>query len=139
LSDDVTQVFKEYFARNRGPVPGDPSKKQPPDYGVSASLAGKVIDLTLTFRTGSAYCCYEWGCHLSLYEGKPWLWLRRELEVRGLIMPSLLNLHLSVVVENGALFFDMSRPLPSPRRRGWYAFAPVESREYQVAVAEGPA
>jgi hypothetical protein len=56
---DVTPVFRNYFARNRGPVPADPNKRQPPDYGVSASLFGEVIDLTLTFRTESAYCCCE--------------------------------------------------------------------------------
>src|SRR5437879_3212853 len=33
---DVTPVFAAYFARNRGPVPGDPDVRQPPDYAVSA-------------------------------------------------------------------------------------------------------
>src|SRR5262245_15441450 len=81
---DVTPVFASYFARNRGPVPGDPEARQPPDYGVLASLDGDRIDLALTFRAGSAYCCYEAGCHLDLLTGKRWEWLRRELSVRGL-------------------------------------------------------
>jgi hypothetical protein len=87
---DVTEVFAAYFARNRGPVPGDAEARQQPDYGVSATLDGGVIDLTLTFRAGSAYCCYEWGCHLALYEGKRWGWLRRELATRGVAAPDRL-------------------------------------------------
>jgi len=134
---DVTPVFAAYFARNRGPVPGDPEARQPPDYFVSASLDGAVVDLALTFRAGSAYCCYEWGCHLSLYEGKRWDWLRRELATREVPIPARLELRLAVVVESGSLFFDWSRPEPSRRGRGWYAFAPVEGQRYQVVVAEG--
>jgi hypothetical protein len=134
---NVTPVFAAYFARNRGPVPGEPDAWQRPDYGVSASLDGRVIDLTLTFCTGSAYCCYEWSCHLSLYEGKRWDWLRRELAAHGVPVPARLELRLAVVVETEALFFDWSRPEPSRRHRGWYAFAPAEAHRYQVVVAEG--
>jgi hypothetical protein len=94
---DVTPVFAAYLARNRGPVRGAPDARQSPDYGVSASLDGAVIELTLTFRAGLAYCCYEWGCHLTLYEGKRWEWLRRELSGRGLEVPPRLELRLGSV------------------------------------------
>jgi hypothetical protein len=46
-------------------------------------------------------------------------------------------LRLAVVVESGAQFFDFGRPEPSPRGRGWYAFAPEEARRCLVVVAEG--
>jgi hypothetical protein len=131
---DVTPVFAAYFARNRGPVPNTPDARQPPDYGVSASLDGGVIELALTFRAGSAYCCYEWGCHLNLYEDKRWEWLRRELSARGVEAPPRLELRLTVLVEAGALFFEFSRPDRS--HRGWYDFAPAEERRYQHVVAE---
>jgi hypothetical protein len=134
---DVTSVFAAYFARNRGPVPGDPDARRQPDYGLSASLDGGVIDLALTFRAGSAYCCYEWGCHLALSEGKRWGWLRRELAARGVLAPDRLALRLAIAIEAGALFFDFRRPEPSRRGRGWYAFAPAEARRYHVVVAEG--
>ena len=137
MAIDVTPVFAAYFARNRGPVPGDPDTRRPPDYGVSATLDGGVIALELTFRAGSAYCCSEWGCHLALPAGKRWDGLRRELAARGVPAPDRLELHLAVVVEAGALFFDFRRPEPSPGGRGWYAFAPDEARRYQVVVAEG--
>jgi hypothetical protein len=133
----VTSAFAAHFARNRGPVPGDPEARQPPHYGVSATLDGAVIELTLTFRSGSAYCCYEWGCHLSLHEGKRWDWLRRELSARAVPVPERLGLRLTVTVEAGALFFDWARPEPSPRGRGWYAFASADARQYTVVVAEG--
>jgi hypothetical protein len=134
---DVTPVFADYIARNRGPVPGDPEARQPSDHAVTATLDGGVIDLEMTFRSGSAYCCYEWGCHLALAEGKRWGWLRRELAARGVPAPDRLELRLAVVVEAGALFFDWSRPEPSPRGRGWYAFAPADALRYQKVVAEG--
>jgi hypothetical protein len=132
---DVTPVFAAYFARNRGPVPGDPGARQPPDYGVSASLDGGVVDLALTFRAGSAYCCHEWGCHLSPSKDKWWQWLRRELSDRGVEVPPRLELHLTIVVEAGAMFFEFRRPDRS--RRGWYDFAPAEECRYQHVVAEG--
>jgi hypothetical protein len=118
MAVDITPVFATYFGRNRGPVPGDSEARQAPNYGVSASFDGVGIDLGLTFRAYSAYCCYQWGCHLSLYEGKRWEGLRRELSGLNLELPSQLVLRLAVTVEPGAMFFDWSRPEPSPRGRG---------------------
>jgi hypothetical protein len=134
---DVSPVFAAYFARNRGPVPGDPDSRRAPDYGIRASLDGSSVALTLTFRAGSAYCCCEWGCHLNLYSGKRWERLRRELSARGLVPAGRLELHLTVIVEPGALFFDFSRP--DSARRGWYAFAPADAQRYLHVVAEGEA
>jgi hypothetical protein len=132
---DVSPLFAAYFARNRGPVPDDPDLRQAPDYGVTASLEGSAVALTLTFRAGSAYCCYEWGCHLNLRAGQRWQWLRRELSACGLVPAERLELRLAVIVEPGALFFDWSRP--DPTRRGWYAFAPAEAQRFHAVVVEG--
>ncbi|MGL4464993.1 MAG: hypothetical protein ACRDD1_02525 [Planctomycetia bacterium] len=101
-------------------------------------MNGPTIDLTLTFRAGAAFCCSTWGCHLPLYEGKRWDWLRRNLSACGLTPAPQLELRLTVVVEAGAEFFDWSHPLPSPRGRAWYAFAPVEGSAYQTNVVECP-
>jgi hypothetical protein len=131
---DVSPAFAAYLARNRGPVPGDSDLRQAPDYGVTASLDGSSVALTLTFRAGWAYCCNEWGCHLNLHAGQRWEWLRRELSARGLVPVGRLELRLEVIVEPGALFFDWSKP--DPTRRGWYAFAPADAQRYHV-VAEG--
>ena len=134
VSVDVTPVFAEYFAGNRGPVPNDPGSRQPPHYGIAANLDDRVVNLALTFLSAEAYCCGEWGCHLKLHPGKRWDWLQRELSNRGLEIPSQLELHLAVAIQPGALFFDWSRP--DPVRRGWYSFAPAKQQEYQVAVVE---
>src|SRR3954464_10192156 len=93
-------------------------------YGVAAALTGRVIELALTFRAGSAYCCSEWGCHLGLSGGRRWDGLRREVAAPGVPAPDELELRLGVVVEAGALFFALRQP--DPARRGWYAFAPAE-------------
>lgn len=133
---DITPVFSEYLARNKGPVPRNPELRQAPNYGVSATLKDSVIDLTLTFRSGSAYCCYESGCHLKLCDGKQWTWLHRELHVRGLATARPLELRLEIVVEAGSLFFDFTRP--DSNRRGWYDFATERDLRFQKVLIEGP-
>jgi hypothetical protein len=39
-------------------------------------------------------------------------------------------------VEDGATFFDLSKP--DPARRGWYAFAPAEAGRYGATAEEAP-
>jgi hypothetical protein len=134
LAVDVTGVLSELLAHNRGPDPLDPDRRQPPDYGVSASLEAGTLDVVLTFRSGAAYCCYEPGCHLGLLNGKRWDVLRRALAAHGIAAPLSLELRLTCVVEEGAVFFDFARP--DATRRGWYAFQPVAAHRFQVAAAE---
>jgi hypothetical protein len=134
MTVDVTPIFVACLARNRGLDPNDPDQRQAPNYGVSASFEGSVVNLTLTFRSGSAYCCFEYGCHLDLTANRRWEWLRRELSGRGLVVPPRLKLRLEVVVEEGAIFFDLSRP--DPTRRGWYAFAHSAAHRYHASVEE---
>jgi hypothetical protein len=131
---DIKPVFAAYFARNRGPVPADSAQRKAPNYGVRASLADNTIDLGLTFQAGSAYCCSESGCHLNLYDGRRWGWLRQELAALGIVSPLPIVLRLEVVIEEGSLFFDFSRP--DPFQRGWYAFAPASARVYNVLRQE---
>jgi len=73
---DVTPAFAVYLAGNRGPTLTDPSARERPDYGISASLDGAVLELVLTFRAGSAYCCGEWPCHFLLFPTRRWDRLR---------------------------------------------------------------
>jgi hypothetical protein len=134
MTVDVTSVFATYLAQNRGPDPKDPTGTRPSEYGVSAEWEDGVVRLVLTFLAGCVYCCMESGCHLSLFSTKRWEWLRRELSARGIQLPSRLTLMVEVVVEEGAIFFDYSRP--DPKRRGRYAFAPVASQRYHYVVEE---
>src|SRR5687768_6961128 len=117
---DVTPVLSELLALNRGPDPLNPDLRRRPDYGVSAALEADTLDVVLTFRSGSAYCCYEPGCHVDLLDGQRWDALRRALAAHGVAVPPRLELHLTCVVEEGAVFFDFAKP--DATRRGWYAF-----------------
>ena len=132
---DVTPAFAAYLARNLGPNPMAPDERQTPDYGVSSAIDGGLVHLDLTFRSGSAYCCTEWGCHLNLREGKTWDRKRQEHAKQGIAALERIELRLTVHVEHGALFFDWLRPEPS--RPGWFAFATAATSRYDVAIAEG--
>lgn len=131
MAVDVTSVLKGLLAANRGP---DPETRQSPEYGVAASLEGDVLDVVLTFKTGRAYCCMEWGCHLALFDGTRWDNLHQALGDSGVVAPSRLRLQLCCKIDEGAAFFDFSKPDRS--RRGWYAFAPTAAHEYKVGTVE---
>lgn len=135
MAIDISAVITALLAKNRGPDPYNPDVRQPPDYGIAATFDDGSIDLTFTFRSGSAYCCQEWGCHLGFTLGERWVKLREALSSRSIPVPDRLTLRLRCIVEDGALFFDFSRP--DPGRRGWYAFAAVPPTHYEVSVVEG--
>jgi hypothetical protein len=131
---DVALILKDLLAANRGPNPTDPESRLSPDYGVAASLEGNALDVVLTFKKDRAYCCMEWGCHLALFDGRRWESLHVALAKFGVVAPPSLRLQLSCKIEEGAVFFDFSKPDRS--RRGWYAFAPVAAHEYNVVTVE---
>lgn len=131
---DVTSIFTDYLAGNRGPDPNDPEHQQMPNYGIIAGLAGRVLEVELTFRSGAAYCCYESGCHVSLRDGQQWNDFRGRLAAQRIAVPPRMELLLTCVIEEGAIFFDFSKP--DPKRRGWYAFAPAAAHRYQARAAE---
>ena len=134
MANDVTSVFVEKLARNRGPHPDDPDCTQASEYGVLASLEGRVLDVVLTFRSGVAYCCFESGCHLALFDGQRWHGLRRVFTAQAVVAPQQLELHLSCVIEEGALSFNIFKP--DPTRRGWYEFESATKYQYNVSVLE---
>lgn len=132
MTVDVTTAIAAYLAGNRGPTVADPDARERPDYGLSASLDGAVIDLSLTFRAGSAYCCAEWPCHFLLFPTRRWDRLRRELSALGLDPPSRLGLSVKVVVEAGTLFLAPRRSWRTPA-----ALVPSKAFRYQETVTEG--
>jgi hypothetical protein len=133
LAVDVTPAFVAYTATNRGPTPTDPDARERPDYGLSAVLDGGVIELTLTFRAGSAYCCGEWQCHFMLFPTRRWEELRRVLLATG-VEPAGRRLELRVegVIEEGALFLLPRRSRDTPA-----GLAPAKAFRYRQVVTEG--
>jgi hypothetical protein len=129
---DLTPAFVAYLAGNRGPTPTDPDARERPDYGVSARLDGTAIELLLTFRAGSAYCCCEWQCHFHLFPTRRWDRLRQELLALGLDVAGRLELRVEIVIEEGALFLAPNRSLRTPP-----ALAPAKAFQYRLAIAVG--
>jgi hypothetical protein len=134
MTIDVTSIFADYLAGNRGPDPNDPEHRQKPNYGVIAKLADHVLEVELTFRRGSAYCCYEWGCHIALRDRLHWDDFRSRLAAHNIAVPPRMELLLTCVIEEGAIFFDFGKP--DPKRRGWYPFAPAAAHRYHARAAE---
>ncbi len=129
---DVTPAFAAYLAGNCGPTPTDPGARERPEYGVSARLDGSAIELILTFRAGSAYCCCEWQCHFHLFPTRRWDRLRQELLALGLGTAERFELRVEVVIEEGALFLAPNR---SPRNPS--ELAPAQAFRYGEAATEG--
>lgn len=128
---DVTQAFTAYSADNRGPTPTNPDAREHTDYGLSAVLAGNVIELTLTFHTGAAYCCGEWQCHFMLFPTRRWHALRRALSDTGVEVPEQLELRVEVHIEDGALFL-----LPRRSAANSPGLAPSKGYRYEATVTE---
>jgi hypothetical protein len=128
---DVTPAFAAYLAGNCGPTVSDADARERPEYGVAALFDGTVIELVLTFRSGSAYCCGEWQCHFMLFRTRRWDRLRQEFAALGLKVAGRLELQVDVVIEDGALFLTGNR-LTSTLPR----LVPVGASQYRDSVTE---
>lgn len=134
MAVDVSHILADLLGRNSGPDPLNPDGRLPANYGVAASLDGNLLSLTLAFRCGVAYCCPEASCHLPLSDARRWVKLREAFASCQFALPARLELRLSCVIEEGALFFDFHRP--DPHRRGWYAMKPAEASRYELTTVE---
>jgi hypothetical protein len=136
VTTDITAALTSYLSSNLGPDPSRPGRRGPPDYGVTGSLDGERLAVTLTFRAGACYCCMEWGCHLPLHDGKPWVRFRAALTANGIAAPACLVLALTVVVEAGARFFNPFRP--DRAHPGEYELEPATAQRFAASAAEAP-
>ena len=132
MAVDVTGILKVMLGRNWGPNRRTPERREVPNYGVAATLVGDVLNVVLTFQKDCDYCCMEWGCHLMLFDGQRWERLREIFTAQGVIVPSILKLRLTCIIEEGAYFFDFAKPDP----KGEFEFAPVKALQYEVTTAE---
>jgi hypothetical protein len=133
MKRDITPALAALLASNRGPDPRAPDRRGRPDYGVRAALDGEVVELELTFRAGSQYCCMEWGCHLGLW-GDRWSRLRLALSEHGVDPPPRLEVRLTVEIEDGAWFFDPFKP--DATHPGWFEFRRADAQRYEVTRRE---
>jgi len=131
---DITPVISSYLSTNLGPDPENPGKRKKPEYGIRASLDEELLELTITFLDGRSYCCMEWACHISLTDKNRWDCLRRHCAEHQIQTPEQFKLNLCCVVEQGAQFFDLSRP--DRGLRGWYDMHTSDSYRYEVSSTE---
>jgi len=130
VTTDLTSIFVAYLAGNRAPNRDGPDRREAPTYGVTATLTDDVLNVELTFRSGFVYCCYEWGCHVSLHSGERWSWLREHLAEHGVDAPSQLHLKSTSLIEEGALFWDFSKSNPESE------FVRVEAMQFEDTAEE---
>lgn len=83
LRERLTRAFEDVLAAN---VPwfggGGPGY-----YGVhleNVAEDGSEVELILTFRSGTRYCCFESGCHFADYDRRLWARLRESMDRHGL-------------------------------------------------------
>jgi len=127
---DISHVFDALGARQ----PADPHSPELVVPRYRAALAGLIVDITMTFVTGSRYCCVEWGCHLPLHDEDTWRRLRGALTAIGAAPEQPMRARMTIAVECGALCFDVSRP--DPAQRGRYTFAAMQALDYQRWIDE---
>jgi hypothetical protein len=133
---DLTEVIERVLAGNLSPDPTRLGEKIPSHYGVAASLQEDLLRIDLRFLNHSAYCCMEPACHLPMHEGKHWRSLRVAMAEYGLEAPKRLTMELRVAVDEGALFFDWTKPIPG--RLGWYRLKAAKPlAEIRLIVEEG--
>jgi hypothetical protein len=106
LQEALTQVISEMLARNRPYFGGG----GPGYYGVEVtnlSSDGCDFDLTLTFKAGVRYCCFQALCHVPLNPSSKNAWfgkIRERLKATGNEnVPTMTIRRLHVVVEQGAI------------------------------------
>jgi len=103
LQGAVQSAILECFATNAG------AEGRADYYGIHVSNLGVSpssiqFDLTLTFRKGERYCCFEDGCHHGLFGRKRWNVLRQVLERQGKTdLPPLSVSKFHGRVEQGAI------------------------------------
>ena len=120
MKTDLTDVFAEFFASNRGP------DGLCPDYGIRAAADSQQthdVELTVTFKTGSRYCCGEAGCHFS----RDWSRLRNIAAQSGITLGSPLTIRFHGVIEAGSTFTSTVNT-GGPKKNDPY--------EYDVVFAE---
>lgn len=135
MAIDVTAILRELLKGNLGTDSLNPGSRVPQNYGVTGSLEGNCLVMELTFRTGSAYCCMEWGCHVGFTSGNRWERLRQALIAKCIDPPHRIELRSTCVVEEGAMFFDLLKP--DPARRGCYELRSIAAQQFQVSAIEG--
>ena len=77
-------------------------------YGIRVEVAAesnRAFELTLTFKSGARYCCFESRCHFGSWSDLKWKTLRDELTLSGAADFGPIRISkLRVVVEAGAEF-----------------------------------
>lgn len=132
---DLTEVIERVLAGSLSPDPQRMGEKIPSRYGLSASLQNDLLRVELRFLNHSAYCCMEPACQ-PMREGKRWRSLRVAMAEYGLEAPKRLTMELRVAVQEGALFFDWTKPIPG--RLGWYRLKAAKPlAEIRLIVEEG--
>ena len=97
----LRSTFSEFFAGNAA------AQGSPDYYGIVVSQvrrSGSAIklELTLTFKRGRRYCCFEDGCHHGPFQKASWERLRRILNRKGWTDPAPLEISLRGRVRKGA-------------------------------------
>src|SRR5262249_13760224 len=99
-------------------------------YGVrleSIAADGSALDLVVTFRAGSRYCCCEPGCHVPFHSERGWAWLRHCMDCNGLEnQPLPVIRKFKGIIEPGALFDSQPGSGTDPQPQ------PVDAFEYEA-------
>lgn len=106
MQEELESALRGFFATN---ITRETGAK--PDYGIrvlEVRNGGRDVHVEFRFLSGREYCCFEFGCHCTLYEARGWQRLRELLTAEGADPPPL-KVQFHVIVEHGALGLFLRR------------------------------
>ena len=112
----IEAALQDYFSTNI-----NHENDKPHRYGVKVleGACDAKHDVEFRFVSQHSYCCFELGCHCSLYSKRGWETLRRLLAKRGVSRDSCSTLTFHVIVEAGARSLSNERMFGSPPSSGY--------------------
>ena len=110
-TDDISGVVEDYLS-------GDLADEDVFNFGIQASLQGRIINVKLTFLAGERYCCSQPACHLELDENDGWERLRELLDENGIELTKPSVFKCEMAIRDGASFDGTCGNLSDPGDHG---------------------
>jgi len=99
LRENFEAALRQYFSSN---INHETGHRHAYALAVAHWDSDEQLEVEFRFLRGEVYCCFEFGCHCSLYSSEGWKRFRSCLSAQGCNAGSIRSIKFRVVVEEGA-------------------------------------